>query len=188
MRMFVALVPPPEVVEDLSEFLAPRREAGTDLRWTDDEQIHLTLAFLPEVAEAGLDRLTEALGERLSAIDPAAVRLVAGGAFPNPYAARVLFAGAEPQPWLATLARAVRHTASHAGATVDGGPFHPHVTLARMRRPIEATRWIRILQAYESPGWVADSVTLVHSQLGQGRQGRPRHTPVATLPLAPAEL
>lgn len=184
MRAFVGLVPPQEVQEDLSDFLASRREAGRDLRWTDPEQLHLTLAFLPNVPEAGLDRLSEALAARCARIEPAAIRLLGGGAFPNPYAARILHVGAEPTDWLKGVARGMRQAATHAGAVVDGGRFNPHVTVARMRRPIEATRWIRALMPYESPGWIADEFALIRSQLGQGRQGRPRYTRLATFALA----
>ena len=46
MRLFAAVVPPPEAIEDLAAFLEPREEAGPDLRWTTPEQWHLTLAFM----------------------------------------------------------------------------------------------------------------------------------------------
>ncbi len=185
--MFVAVIPPAEVIEDLEEFLEPRREAGPDLRWTDPEQLHLTLAFLPEVSPASVDRLIYALGERLASVPALAVRLAEGGAFPNPYAARVLFAGvAGAEGRLESLARAARGGCVRAGAGVDGGRFHPHVTIARSKRPLEATRWIRVLQAYDGPGWVADEVALIESHLGGGRGRRPRYERVATVPLASA--
>ncbi|NUS51949.1 MAG: RNA 2',3'-cyclic phosphodiesterase, partial [Nocardioidaceae bacterium] len=68
MRMFTALVPPTDAVEDLAAFLGPRQEAGQDLRWTTPEQWHLTLAFMAEVADRHLDdlvaRLTRAATRR----------------------------------------------------------------------------------------------------------------------------
>jgi len=77
----------------------------------------------------------------------------------------------------------VRRAAGHAGAAPQGGPFHPHVTLARSRRPIEATRWLRVIDGYAGPAWTADEVTLFVSHLGEGRGRRPRYEPVAALPL-----
>ena len=179
MRLFVALIPPPEVVADLDDFLASRRAAGPDLRWTDPEQMHVTLAFLPQVSEPKLEPLLDALSVRCARIGPHGIRLGAGGALPSPYAARVLVLGADPQPWLGATAKAVRSAAAHAGSAVDGGRFIPHATVARMRRPIEATRWVRILHGYESPGWVAAGATLVRSHLGQGRERRPRYESLA---------
>ena len=187
MRMFAALVPPEEAVADLDAFLEPRRDAGPDLRWTDPEQWHVTLAFMAQVPDRALEGLLGEVGGAVAAREPVAVRLTGGGAFPNPYAARVVWTGLdgeEQQNRVAGLARAVRRACSHAGGAPQGGPFHPHVTLARSKRPIEATRWLRVLDGYAGPGWVAREVTLVASHLGEGRGRRPRYEPVAVLPLA----
>ena len=52
-----------------------------------------------------------------------------------------------------------------------------------MNRPVEATRWLRVLSAYEGPEWTVDEVELVASHLGEGPRNRPRHEPVATFAL-----
>ena len=49
--MFVAVVPPEPIKEELSEFLAPR----DGMPWIDPEQWHLTLAFSSEVPDRALD-------------------------------------------------------------------------------------------------------------------------------------
>ena len=115
-----------------------------------------------------------------------ALHLQGAGAFPHPGDARVLWTGVGGEPpaleWLASLSRTVRLACNHAGASPEGGPFHPHLTVARSRRPFEATRWLRTLDVYDGPGWVAQDVTLFASQ--PGTRGRPRHyEPVAAMPL-----
>ena len=79
MRAFVAVLPPQPAVEDLSDFLTPRREASgagaPAPRWTRDEHLHLTLAFLPEVADRDVDELVERLGEAAAARTVGPVRL-----------------------------------------------------------------------------------------------------------------
>lgn len=182
--MFAALVPPVEAVEDLDAFLEPRREAGAGLRWTDRDQWHVTLAFMADVPERALDLVVEGMGRATTGHSPLTLRVEGAGAFPEVYGARVLWAGVESAPEvLPALARAVRGAAGHAGADPRGGPFHPHVTVARSRRPFESTRWLRVLSTYAGPAWTAREVTLFTSHLGEGRGGRPRHEPVATLPL-----
>ena len=84
MRLFVAVVPPIEVVEDLSEFVEPRREhPDDDIRWAADEHWHITLAFLGDVP----DWKTEELGERLERAakrqKPFELQLTGAGAFPG---------------------------------------------------------------------------------------------------------
>src|SRR5690349_14235984 len=120
MRLFVAVVPPDEVIDDLEEHVAPRREAGPEIRWTDRHQWHVTLAFLGSVPESRLDDLTEALAHSAARRDPLVLQLAGAGAFPNPYAARVLWAGVEQvRGDLATVARGIRNAAGTAGATPD---------------------------------------------------------------------
>lgn len=180
MRLFVAVTPPEDVLDHLGEHLEPRMDAGADLRWTDPHQWHLTLAFLESVPERRLDDLVEALAASAARRDPLVLRLAGAGAFPNPYAARVLWVGVEQlRGDLETVANGIRAACNSVGATPDGARLHPHVTLARFRRPTEATRWIRALDAYQGPAWVAGAVTLVESHLGEGRGRRPRHERVA---------
>jgi 2'-5' RNA ligase len=184
MRLFVAVVPPDPVLDDLDEHLEPRREAGPEIRWTDRHQWHVTLAFLGAVPEARLDDLTEALARSAARRDPLVLRLAGAGAFPNPYAARVLWAGVDQvRGDLGTVAGGIRNAAGSAGATPDGTRFHPHLTLGRFHRPSEATRWIRALEAWEGPAWRVEQLALVESHLGEGRGRRPRYEVVADLPL-----
>jgi RNA 2',3'-cyclic 3'-phosphodiesterase len=185
--MFVALVPPTAAVEDLDAFLEPRREAGRDLRWSAPEQVHVTLAFYATVEDHRLDELVERLAVAARRRTPFGARVAGGGAFPDPARARVLWAGLaldEPAAVeLDRLASGVRAAASRIGVVVDGQRFRPHLTLARLGRPQEVSRWVRLLDAYAGPPWTAERVALVASHLGEGPRRRPRHEVVAELPL-----
>lgn len=183
----MAVVPPESALEDLAEFLEPRQEAGTELRWTDPNQWHLTLSFMGEVPERTVEPLVERLAARAGRFTAESVSISGAGAFPNPYRARVLWAGVREQVegGLRALATGIRHACSAAGAAPEGGRFHPHITVARLRRPMEATRWIRVLEGYAGPSWTAAEVTLIASHLGEGRGNRPRYEEIATFPLEP---
>lgn len=185
-RMFVALLPPEDVVEDLEELVAPRREVrveGRPLRWSAPEQWHVTLAFLPAVPDRALDDLVERLATAAARTEPFDVWLSGGGGFPDLAAGRVLWTAAQPAAELAALSVRARNAAVVSGVEVDGAQFRPHLTLARSSRPVELTRWYRVLEPYRSPLWPATHLALVASYLGQGPRGRPRYDVLAELPV-----
>ena len=190
MRMFAAVLPPPDVLEELEEFLGPRQEAGPEmsgLRWTRPEGWHLTLAFMAKVPERSLDDLLERLGRAGRRRDPFALRLAGGGAFPTPGRAKVLYTGVEGAPEdleeLRRLSTGARAAANKAGAPADGATFRPHLTLARMRRPVDATKWLRVLSTYRSREFTVTELALVQSHLGQGPGNRPRYDVVQSFAL-----
>lgn len=183
--MFVALVPPDSALGDLGEFLEPRHEAGPELRWTAPEQWHVTLAFMARVPDRSLDDLVARLERAAARRTPFTVGIVGGGAFPNPARAKVLYAGLDVSDAeeLRRLATGARAAAVKAGADADGGRFHPHLTLARLRRPEDVTRWLRVLEGYRGPTWTATEISLVESHLGEGPRRRPRYEVVDVFPL-----
>lgn len=184
MRMFVAVTPSPEAIEDLDAFLDVRREAAA-FRWTSPEQWHFTLAFMPDAPDRILDDLIDRLAATTGRRRPFSVRIRGGGAFPDVGGAKVLWCGlgmTEPGD-LDQLATGCRAAAVKSGAAVDGGRFRAHLTLARMGRPVEASNWVRLLDAYSGPPWRVDRVALIQSHLGEGPRGRPRHELVESLPL-----
>lgn len=179
--MFVAVVPPDEIVADLAEFLEPR----TGVPWIDVAQWHLTLAFMAAVPEAREDEVVDRLTRAAARVAPFDIALSGGGCFPDPTRASVLWLGVDPgavSP-LERLATGARAAANASGATPDGKAFVPHLTLARLRRPIEATRWLRVLDTYTSPSWRVEEIELLASHPGEGAKRRPRHEVVARLPL-----
>ncbi len=152
--MFVAVVPPDEALADLDDFLEPRRDAG-EFRWAAIDQFHVTLAFLADVPERRLDDLEERLTRAAKRRTAFSAALAGGGAFPNVGRARVLWTGLDldeqARVEMTRLATGARAAAGKAGIAVDGARFKPHVTVARLKHPQEATTWVRLLDAYRGP-------------------------------------
>jgi RNA 2',3'-cyclic 3'-phosphodiesterase len=203
MRLFIAIAPPPEALDELDALTAPLRAARDDLRWTSREAWHVTLAFLGEVHESALPGLLPRL-ERAARLHHDFCLAIAGaGAFPTERKANVLWGGLSgDRRSLANLAASVTAGASRAGATPPdkGRRFEPHLTLARCRLPADVSGIVAALASYQGPAWHADRIHLVCSQLpgtagpdraeaaGPGRPGpRPRYTTVAWWPLCGQE-
>ncbi len=184
--MFVAVIPPESVVEDLEEFVGPRREA-TPFRWTQPEQWHLTLAFSRDVPDRSYDDLVDRLGRAARKRHPVQARIAGGGAFPNVARAKVVYVAVDTEAEeMRRMATGARVAVAKSGAEVDGQRFKPHLTLARISRPFEVTRFVRLLDTYDGPGWTVDRIALVASYLGEGPRNRARHEVVETFSLGRA--
>jgi len=182
LRLFVALVPPADALDELAAAVEALR-ATPGLRWTRPEQWHVTLAFLAEVD----DRTREALTPRLERVArrhaPPTLALAGGGRFGG----QVLWTRVDgDQAALRRLADAVRATARRCGLPVDARPYRPHLTLARAGRsapdlaPVAAA-----LDGFAGRPWTASHLHLVRSVLGAGPGGTAQHESVASWPLSP---
>ncbi|MFE3451162.1 RNA 2',3'-cyclic phosphodiesterase [Nonomuraea sp. NPDC059194] len=162
MRLFAAIIPPPEILDEVAAALAPVTELVEGVRWPDRATWHLTLAFYGEVPERALPDLEVRLA-RAAARHPAK-RLAFAGA--GAFAKRVLWLGLTGDP-LVRLAASTRAAGRRAGAVqTDDKPFRPHLTIARTRHPTDLRPLVEALSSFEGSSWAADAVHLVHSRLG----------------------
>ena len=166
-RLFVAVWPPPEVL-DLVEAL-PRPER-TGVRWTTRGQWHVTLRFLGSVSdpEPVVDALRAAAAEvpaTDAVLGPAVTRLGRG-------VVCVDVGGLE------TVAGAVAEATAAFGQPPDDRPFHGHLTLARLK----GARSGGLVGAEVAARWPVDDIHLVESHL---HPHGARYESVAVLPLSP---
>ncbi|HEY5836236.1 RNA 2',3'-cyclic phosphodiesterase [Streptomyces sp.] len=192
MRLFVAILPPPAAVAELTAALAPVRRLpqATALRWTAPAGWHFTLAFLSEVPDPLRPGLDERLGRAARRHGPYELRLAGGGRFGD----RALWTGAEGDlTGLARLADSVRAAGRRAGAPpAEEHAYHPHLTLARTQRAthVALRRFADALADFRGSPWPADTLSLVSSALPHsGVPGeQPRYNTVASWPLGRPEV
>ncbi|MFC5640706.1 RNA 2',3'-cyclic phosphodiesterase [Kitasatospora cinereorecta] len=192
MRLFVAVNPPVEALQELSDAAAPLHGlSGADrLRWSDPDGWHLTLAFLGEVPAADVPALEERLGRVAGEHGVHRLRLAGAGCFGD----RVLWVGFDGETWaLRRLAEGVRTVVEEAGIESDQHGFHPHLTLARagsthgQRRATrrlaagELQLMAAALEGWRGSEWEASELHLMRSELGYGPA---RYTSVRAWPLA----
>lgn len=133
MRLFLALDLDADAKAALSAAAAPLRAQAPGLAWTAGHKMHLTLRFLGEQPEASAGRIPSALDDVARAHAPFPMRLRHVGAFPNFRRARVVWMGVEPDARLELLHHDVELACERLGFGLEGRPFRPHVTLARVR-------------------------------------------------------
>ncbi|MFW6085868.1 MAG: RNA 2',3'-cyclic phosphodiesterase, partial [Myxococcota bacterium] len=183
LRAFVA-VPLEAGVERAVELLEQVRarcdRAGVRANWVRPENLHLTLAFLGGVEPSGVEAIAGALAP-LSAHRSFAIELRGVGRFPPAGKPRVLWmgvgAGADR---LEAIASEVADRLAPLGFSPDCRPFHPHFTLARVKRATRAADDV-LNHFRDADGGVSRVSELVLLQSLTRPEG-PEYTPLARVP------
>lgn len=125
IRAFYALTLPDAVKDQIARL----QQAIPFGRPVDEDNLHLTLAFLGTVTD---DRL-QAAHEALESLTAAPFAIALSGVLPLGGArADVLAAGVAPEPALDALAARIRSRLAGAGTPVPRERFRPHVTFLRL--------------------------------------------------------
>ena len=140
MRLFFAIELGDAVLDLLDEAMEPLRAEAPELAWVPRDKRHLTLKFLGEVEEVNAMRLAGAADRAAAKHSPLEMHVREVGAFPNFRRARVVWIGVEQEPRLELLHHDLELACADEGFEVEGRPFRPHVTLARVRAPLPAER------------------------------------------------
>jgi RNA 2',3'-cyclic 3'-phosphodiesterase len=172
-RLFVALRPPEEVRDRLIDAME-----GADLKWQDDDQLHLTLRFIGEVERPMADDLAAAL----SSISTPAFELAIHGVGRFDHGRRgALWAGVKPKEELKALNAKVERACQSVGLEPERRAYHPHITLARWSggKP-RLDNWLERNSALRSEPWAAREFILYESHLGQTGA---HYEPILAVPL-----
>jgi len=181
MRAFVGI----DVPEPLASRLA-ETQTGLDIgTLVPVENLHLTLAFLGEHAEAVISDMHDIL---CATFEKEFELVIEGLGTFGDASPRVLYASVASEPMLTSLRRKVRRAAVDAGIELTHERFVPHITLARFGRGLQGEDVPR-LQAHVARrmGQVSGSFRVTDFTLYESRLGRdgPIHTPLADYDLTP---
>jgi 2'-5' RNA ligase len=125
-RVFVGIRVPAELADLLADFGRANLQHAPGVRWTDPNDLHITLKFLGGVQPAVLDDVRNRLAE--IRMRPFKVSLGRAGFFE---AAGVLFAEVLRTAELHSLQESVERAMIGSGIAREERPYRPHITLAR---------------------------------------------------------
>ena len=137
-RVFIAIELPSVVRKSLSDHIHGLRKALPDVQasWSREENLHLTLKFLGNTLVARMEALSHAAQRAAVRFQPFDLIVGRCGAFPPRGQPRVLWIGIDdPTGELTKLNRALEDECAKAGFAREQRPFHPHLTITRLRKP-----------------------------------------------------
>lgn len=181
-RLFCAVEIPAEVRHALVAHAARLRELFPEVSasWTREDNLHLTIKFVGEVEATRSVSLSQAAMRAAAAVERFTIVANTPGVFPK----RVLWIGIDdPSNGLVSLHERLDAECASEGFAKDERAFHPHLTLARLRRPqgtraLEAQHKQMLFQLLEVK---VDELLVMRSELGSKGS---RYTVLSRHPLA----
>jgi len=133
IRSFIALPIPRDTANQLGDLAAKMsyQDKSSAVRWVDQENYHITLAFLGEQEQEGLESLAEQLDYSLSQTE-FQVDLSHPQPFPETRP-KLLAVMVDKSPEIVLLHQQVSSAIKAAALRIDKRKFIPHVTLGRYR-------------------------------------------------------
>jgi RNA 2',3'-cyclic 3'-phosphodiesterase len=177
IRSFIAIEIPAGIRQEIKKLVADIQNTEADVKWVRPEGIHLTLKFLGSVKEDMVEKVALAVRPVVEAWRPFRLKAHGVGCFPGIRNPRVLWIGLEQEEGSAVrLQQEIETKTAELGFSPEDRPFHPHLTLGRVRSPKGRNALIKMLETnsrLELSSFQVERVTLFRSDL---RPGGPVYT------------
>jgi 2'-5' RNA ligase len=142
-RIFCAFELPESLRLRLAKHATTVREAVPEAAasWSRPENIHLTVKFFGNVDQAKVPLISAALACAVKKFGPLEIQVGKTGVFPRPSRPQVLWIGIEdPSGGLSRLHPRLEDECGREGFPKEERAFRPHLTIARIRKPGNASR------------------------------------------------
>jgi len=168
MRLFFAIPVPDAVKTSLRNAIDRLAPGASGVKWCKRDQLHITLAFLGEVAPLILPHVTAAADRVCATLPPFVCRAHGLGIFGTKRMPTTLWAGIDPAPELDLLHEQLWLELEKYGLKNTKLDFRPHITLGRCRSKTNNRSMVRAMEndeEIEFGDWTVKGVTLYESRL-----------------------
>ncbi len=168
MRTFIAVEVPVAVRDRIAELENRLKGTGTDIKWVEPGNIHITLKFLGNIETDQPAVIRNGLCTALDDIASFDLKLGRVGAFPDLNRPRVFWVSVDEGREELTAMQQCIETELHAcGFVREERPFSPHLTIGRVRSPKGLAKLTERVQAttFETEPFTVSRVAVVKSDL-----------------------
>lgn len=147
LRAFIGFPIPDPARQVLNKIQMSLKREKLNARWTKPGSFHVTLKFLGSIRLGAVAEISSVLTS-VSGQYPG-LELTTGslGLFPGIKKARIAWAGIGGQTErLSQLFRQIDGALNEIGYPLENLRFSPHVTLARIKKPVRPDNWVGILE------------------------------------------
>ncbi len=140
-RTFCAVELPENACARATEHIKRLRQEFPDINasWNRGGEFHLTLKFLGEIPQTRVESFSRATALAVEGFSPFKIIVEGVGVFPAHGSPKVLWIGiSDLTKKLNQIYERLDEECAKEGFTAEQRPFHPHLTLARLRKPQSA--------------------------------------------------
>ena len=178
VRVFTAIEISPEARRQVKAAAGALLDGLGRVGTVSEENLHVTLKFVGDVHRDGLAALGETVSDCVAGLPAGEIEVEGIGAFPSLFRPRVVWAGvSDPSGILEPVHGRLNEAMARFGAKREKKRYVPHVTMARIRGPIDARKLVRRIEDGDEfifSTEQAEAVTLFMSELAHGAP--PRYT------------
>ena len=135
IRTFIAVEVTPAIRTRLVAMQRELASAAQEVKWVEEENLHVTLKFLGQVDEREVHTVCRLVQEAVAGQAPFDMTVAGIGAFPNENRPRVIWAGVTAGgPELIRIHGDLEPVLRAEGYPREDRPYTPHITLGRIRQ------------------------------------------------------
>jgi RNA 2',3'-cyclic 3'-phosphodiesterase len=188
-RLFIGVQINSSLQSDLKQvFVKLKQIAQThdyNIRWSPEENWHITLQFLGNTEEALIPKLYDAIDEVARVYKSFKVRASGVSGFPEERRARVIYAGVSRTQELLNLQTSIEEATLPLGFKPEDREYSPHITLGRLRSAGSISDLISPFVRKKFSDFKLTELTLFESTL---RGTFPHYEPLHRVKLQPEAL
>ena len=147
IRAFIAVEIDSPNKQKLSELIALFKKTDTDVKWVNENQMHLTLKFLGNIEEIKVQEVSRALESIIKDFKKFTISFSKIGAFPNINKPRVVWVAIdEGKGTLKLLADKIESRLEKIGFEKEKREFKAHLTLGRVKSLKNISQLTEVIQ------------------------------------------
>jgi len=169
VRAFIGVPIAEDVRAAVARLQGRLRETRVRVRWVREENLHVTLFFLGDIAQEGVQDAVDALTAATAGLPAFRCAVQGVGSFGKPRSPRVIWAGVEEgKETLRTLYNRLGPELERRGHRIEKRRYTPHITIGRVRSASEISSLVEQLASAKDRdfgGFRVESVCLFRSVL-----------------------
>lgn len=145
MRAFIAIEISDEVRAALKGVQDELARSRAKVKWTEPENIHVTMKFLGEIDPTQIDAIRTAMAEAATG-GPFDFEVAGVGSFPPHGRPSIIWAGVMDGTRLSEIAARLEDALAVLGFEKEHRKFAPHLTIGRVKAPQGAERLVEAIE------------------------------------------